>query len=529
MTVSLDLSSDLLSANLSLNVGTGGTDANNGNDGAPPYELIVGELPENYFRVHAFDGEEILSHAYHFDVTVTATPNGDIVQEDNLRKPARFIWHIGKSPRAFYGVIASVKVEPLGDVQPTFKYHLRFVPRLWLLTRITRSRIYQNQRVTDVVTSVLLEMGISVRWQVLRQYPIREYITQYEESNYAFVQRLLAEAGISFYFAQGGPMDPAAFSAASAISAVGSLASSAVGSLASSAMGSLAGSALGSVVSDVASAAQPLIPGDTVIGCDDATFYPSLGPDDAGALAVEGAAALVPEAAQAVGSALGGLGGAASSVVGAASAVAGAVVGALAGSSAPTLYYVRGLNTTRSHQDRVMRFSLRNTVESNSANVRYFDETRPGTRLNSASVSSAPFPPSPVETAAMAATTASTAVSALAPGPLGGSVSAVVGAAEAVVNTISAATGAPGSLLETYRHDNPFLFPKWPVAFDKAPLLLRQERREASVAEGESGCSDLAPAHRFALSDHPVPELDRAYAVTQVDHRGQTYPQPGTE
>ncbi len=59
--------------------------------------------------------------------------------------------------------------------------------------------------------------------------------------------------------------------------------------------------------------------------------------------------------------------------------------------------------------------------------------------------------------------------------------------------------------------------------------MLRQKRRRALTAQGESGCPDLAPGHRFALQDHPAGHLDRAYVVVSVEHHGQTDPQQGVQ
>lgn len=57
---------------------------------------------------------------------------------------------------------------------------------------------------------------------------------------------------------------------------------------------------------------------------------------------------------------------------------------------------------------------------------------------------------------------------------------------------------------EVYDHHAGFLFPKWAFADDEAARILRQKRRRASIATGESGCPDLSPGHRFALDDHPI-------------------------
>ena len=77
----------------------------------------------------------MMSHAYWFDVVVTASPGGDNVEQTALRKRARLVWHVGPSERAFYGILASVRVDPLGDAEGNLKYRLRLVPRLWLLRR----------------------------------------------------------------------------------------------------------------------------------------------------------------------------------------------------------------------------------------------------------------------------------------------------------------------------------------------------------------------------------------------------------
>ena len=80
-----------------------------------------------------------------------------------------------------------------------------------------------------------------------------------------------------------------------------------------------------------------------------------------------------------------------------------------------------------------------------------------------------------------------------------------------------------------YEHHGRYLFPKWDSTSEEAALMLRQKRRRAFTAKGESGCPDLAPGHRFALQDHPAGHLDRAYVVVEVEHRGATHAQHGAE
>ena len=487
----------------------------------PPYQLAVDGFVREHFRVHSLTGKETISEAYSFEIVVTCEPGGEDVERTALGQRAVLLFNLGEAQRAFYGVVASVRLAQVHAVDRSIKYHVRLVPRLWLLKRKKRTRIFQNMRMTDIVTAVLAEAGIATRWQLTRAYPMREYCTQYEETDYRFVKRLLAEAGIFFYFPEGPPVDDAALIADAAISAGAAAAGSLLDAVGASAVGSLVGSA--------ASIAETLIPGDTVICADDASCYPPVNGDDAAALAASTAAALAP----AVGDMLGAGDGIAGAAIGAASAVAGTVIAAVTEGSreVPVLCFLANENARVSVLDKLTRFSLRNTVRSSGAVFRDYDPDRPMVRLQSAAVSTQPFPPSPFEIAAAALAAAENAASVVqSVAPLPSAATSAISAFESVAETadaaVNAAAGALGQKVpfEVYDHHSPFLFPKWGFGNEEAPRILRQKRRRVSIATGEGGCSDLSPGHRFALQDHPASQLDGAYLVLSVEHRGETRP-----
>jgi hypothetical protein len=261
--------------------------------------------------------------------------------------------------------------------------------------------------------------------------------------------------------------------------------------------------------------AETLIPGDTVICADDAACYPPVAGDDPAALAASTVAALAP----AIGDALGAGDGLAGAAIGAASAIAGTVIAEATegGKIAPVLCFLRNEEAKVTTYDKVRRFQLRNTVRSSAAAFRDYDPDRPMVRLQSKAVSSAPFPPSPFEEAAMAIAAVENVagtVEALLPVPseVEGVIDAVedvADEADAIANQIGAAFGQRVPF-EVYEHHAPFLFPKWAFGGDEAPKMLRQKRRRASIARGESGCSDFSPGHRFEVREHPVAQLDGA-------------------
>ena len=83
-------------------------------------------------------------------------------------------------------------------------YRLRIVPTLWLLKKRTTSRIFQELTVPAIVSAVLDESGVKYALRLLGTYRRRTYCVQYRETDFAFVERLLAEEGIFYTFDHGG-------------------------------------------------------------------------------------------------------------------------------------------------------------------------------------------------------------------------------------------------------------------------------------------------------------------------------------
>lgn len=78
---------------------------------------------------------------------------------------------------------------------------LTLEPSLTLLTLGRVMRIWQNVSVPELVHTLLSDHGITqLDLQLHGNYPKREYCVQYRESAFSFIQRLLAEEGIYYYF-----------------------------------------------------------------------------------------------------------------------------------------------------------------------------------------------------------------------------------------------------------------------------------------------------------------------------------------
>jgi type VI secretion system secreted protein VgrG len=101
--------------------------------------------------------------------------------------------------RPFRGLI--VEAEYMGVAQGYDIYALEVRPWLWMLTRASDARIFQNRTVPEIVRTVCEEHGFTnLKLRLSKTYTAREYCVQYHETDFDFISRLMEEEGIFYYF-----------------------------------------------------------------------------------------------------------------------------------------------------------------------------------------------------------------------------------------------------------------------------------------------------------------------------------------
>jgi type VI secretion system secreted protein VgrG len=103
--------------------------------------------------------------------------------------------------RHFNGIVTRFSYQGWRDGKPAYLAIVH--PTLWLLTRATNCRIFQQKTALDIVKAVTGAYGGAIELDegMLSAAPaVREYCVQYRESDFNFVCRLLEEEGIYFYF-----------------------------------------------------------------------------------------------------------------------------------------------------------------------------------------------------------------------------------------------------------------------------------------------------------------------------------------
>lgn len=80
-------------------------------------------------------------------------------------------------------------------------YRARCAPWLWFLTRTFDCRIFQDKTAPEIIKEIFREHGFTdFQDKLTKSYRKRDYCVQYRESDFNFVQRLMEEEGIYYYF-----------------------------------------------------------------------------------------------------------------------------------------------------------------------------------------------------------------------------------------------------------------------------------------------------------------------------------------
>ena len=171
---------------------------------------LVSEL-----SVLSVEGKEVLDQPWQYCINFT-TQDKQIDINTILSHPASLTFHpqtlpkqlmqlssltLTEKAKTLYGVITEFSLLSMNKDEA--RYQVILEPRLALLANHHQSAIFQNQSVVTVVEEVLRNhgfTGIDYRLELKQTYPIREFITQWQESDLTFIQRLLADVGIWFRF-----------------------------------------------------------------------------------------------------------------------------------------------------------------------------------------------------------------------------------------------------------------------------------------------------------------------------------------
>ena len=172
------------------------------------YFLALHEYGEDDLLIEEISGHEAMSQLFEFRLRLLSERD-DIDPRKIIAKPAILrteTWdsrHMG-GERHWNGVVS--RFQRTGRVQSPdgedlYSYECDIVPWFWFMTQHEDCRIFQNKTVREIVETIFDEFDYDdFRFELTEDHPSLEYCTQYHETTFDFISRLLEREGISYYF-----------------------------------------------------------------------------------------------------------------------------------------------------------------------------------------------------------------------------------------------------------------------------------------------------------------------------------------
>uniref|UniRef100_UPI0038D0B99D type VI secretion system Vgr family protein n=1 Tax=Burkholderia cepacia TaxID=292 RepID=UPI0038D0B99D len=150
-------------------------------------------------KFHTLDGSDELGRLFEFRIEALADSHS-LSLKDMLGKPVTVrIEQQDLSTRYLNGIVARASLAGR-RAERYYGYELIVRPWLWLATRRSDCRIFQNKTVPEIVQEVLSTYGFPIESHLAETYVPRDYCVQYNETDAAFVSRLMEFEGIYFWF-----------------------------------------------------------------------------------------------------------------------------------------------------------------------------------------------------------------------------------------------------------------------------------------------------------------------------------------
>ena len=160
---------------------------------------ITTPLPATSFGVSGISGEEGLNRP--FSYTVSLHSGTALLDPNSLLDQPVTITLADPTGHGRYisGIVSSVRQMPHAS-NALWRYQLTVVPKLWFLGQTQDCRFYHKMTVPDIVAVIFGKFNLTYTSKLQNTYTARDYTVQFNESYLDFVQRMLEDEGIFYFF-----------------------------------------------------------------------------------------------------------------------------------------------------------------------------------------------------------------------------------------------------------------------------------------------------------------------------------------
>lgn len=156
-------------------------------------------LPDNTLALSRMTGQEQLSELFEYTLECVSE-NAELDLYEVLGQPIAVEFDTdGEGVRYLHGLVC--EAGHIGSRGEYALYKLTMTAWPWIMTRTTDCRIFSDQTVPDIIEALLSDNGFDdFDNRLMGQYEPRNFCVQYQESDFAFISRLMEHEGIYYYF-----------------------------------------------------------------------------------------------------------------------------------------------------------------------------------------------------------------------------------------------------------------------------------------------------------------------------------------
>lgn len=156
-------------------------------------------LGKDAFLLRRLQVNEAFSRLFSIQIDLLSQRDKIAVEDIIGSHVALFIDANGQT-RPFNGYVKSFVCTGM-EKRSFYGYKAELVPWLWFLDKRTNCRVFQNQTIQAIVESLFTELGFhDFKFTLLETHQPLEYCVQYQESDFAFISRLLEQEGMFYFF-----------------------------------------------------------------------------------------------------------------------------------------------------------------------------------------------------------------------------------------------------------------------------------------------------------------------------------------
>ncbi|GAB6074668.1 type VI secretion system Vgr family protein [Nautilia lithotrophica] len=154
------------------------------------------------FQVVRFSSYEAISEIYRYEIELISKT---LIEDDEiLMQEALFEMKFLHNTEKINGIVA--EFEEMGKIEDFYYYKIILKPRIFQMSINKDSEVFLDKSIVDIFKEIFSQYGFNnsdYEFNLINEYEKKEYVCQYQESDFDFISRWCEREGIYFYFEQG--------------------------------------------------------------------------------------------------------------------------------------------------------------------------------------------------------------------------------------------------------------------------------------------------------------------------------------